>query len=279
MVTWHIELLDPRRLLSAGLDQPYNPYNGLLVGQLVSRTPPVLVGGTNLRLSLRLTNTTREVQQGRVDLTYVLSPNATADAFDPVMLQVENLVLNLRPRGRQVFSHTAVVPNGLPEGEYFIVASVDAGGAIASGLQFGQSVALSRPFVVRGFTDVTVGRFGVAFRPLPRGGGNQVGVVSGSLRNFGNLAASGTALVRVFLTTQPQPSLNDTLVGSTTVQLANVAGTRAARFRVEFQVPAGLPRGQYFVRVEVDRFGLPNDLNAAANRNVFSGRSFTLGRA
>ncbi|MFN4243958.1 MAG: hypothetical protein ACK4PI_12080 [Tepidisphaerales bacterium] len=275
---WHVQALEPRRLLSGALDQPYNPYNGLLVGQLVSRTPPVLVGGTNLRLSLRLTNTSREPQQGRIDLTYVLSPNPTADAFDAVMFQAANLVLNLRPRGRQVFSHTAVVPNGLPEGEYFIVASVDMGGAIAAGTVFGQSVALSRPFVVQGFTDVTVGRFAVGFRNAGRPGVPQVGVVSGGLRNFGNIPASGTAQVRVYLTTQPQPSLNDQPVGSTTVQLTNLRGTRSARFRLEFQVPEGLPRGQYYVRVEVDRFGLPDDLNAAGNRNVFSSRPFTLGR-
>lgn len=278
MQTWHVEALDPRQLLSAALDEPYNPYNGLIVGQLVSRTPPVLVGTGTVRLNLRLTNTTREPQQGRIDLTYVLSPNDTADRFDPVMFQAENLVLNLRPRGRQVFSHVAVVPNDLPDGQYFIVASVDQGGAISRNEALGQSVALSRPVVVRGQTDVTVGRFGVRFPGAARPGVPQTGAITGGLRNFGNIAATGTAQVRVYLTTSRQPSLADLQVSSTTVQLVNVQGARTAAFRIPFTVPENLPRGQYFIRLEVDRTGLPNDVNAAANRNVFTSRPVTLGR-
>lgn len=278
MHTWHLEALDPRQLLSAALDEPYNPYNGLIVGQLVSRTPPVLVGTGTLRLKLRLTNTTREPQQGRIDLTYVLSLNDTADRFDAVMFQAENLVLNLKPRGRQVFSHVAVVPNDLPEGQYFVVASVDQGGAISRNVALGQSLPVSRPVVVRGQTDVTVGRFTVRFPGPARPGVPQTGAITGGLRNFGNIAATGSAQVRVYLTTSRQPSVSDLEVGSTTVQLVNVRGGRSATFRVPFTVPGDLPRGQYFVRLEVDRFGLPNDLNAAANRNVFTSRPVTLGR-
>lgn len=284
----HVQSLEPRRLFSgtapgapdgppSPLDQPYNPYLGMLIGQLTSRTPAVLTGTRPLKLTLRLTNTTQIPQQGRIDLTYVISPNAVADKFDPIVLQAKDLTLNLKPRGRQSFSHTGIVPNNLPEGEYFIVAAVDQGGMINAGNALQQSLPVSRPVVIQGRTDVTIGSFSLRFRKPPSVGMPQTGVLSGSLRNFGNIAANGSAVIRVFATASRNPSVNDIPVTSTVVEVKNLSGSRRNSFRLVFETPSTLPPGEYFIRIEVDRTQLPNDLNAANNRNVFTSRPVRLG--
>ncbi len=287
MILRYFQPLEPRRHLSSTpvsqpvgpnpIDLPYNPYLGLLIGQLTSRTPPSVVGTSSIKLTLRLTNTTTLPQQGRIDLTYVISPNAVADKFDPIILQVKNLPLNLKAKGRQAFSQTGVVPNSLVDGAYFIVAAVDQGGMIDAGNALQQSLAVSRPFVIQGRTDVTVARFGLRFNRRPAAGMPQSGVLSGSMRNFGNISANGNAVLRIFATASRNPSINDIPITSTVVPVVNLRGTRRTSFRINFDVPMTLPTGDYFVRIAVDRSQLPDDLNAAGNRDVFTSRPIRLG--
>lgn len=280
-----IEPLEDRRLFAAqpaAVEAPYNPYNEKLQGHFVSQVPLVSVGGTSIKLALRLINQTRERQRGLVDLTFVLDPlpagrprteRPVADRFDPILIRQEDVRLNIGPRGSQVFRATGIFPPDLPNADYFVAVAIDMPGELEAGRGYGTSVGAAPTSYIPAFSDVTVGSFQVSLR---RVAGEITGSVSGSLRNFGNTAAKGSVTLRLLASQSRQAGASDVLITQQTVEVRNLTTRGRLGFRVPFDSPAGLAPGKYFVRIELGRAQLERDLDGNDNRNVFTRTAITL---
>lgn len=257
----------------------YNPAGGVLRGQFTSRVPFEVVGGSTLDLSFRVTNTARTRQRGLIDLTYVLTtpPTGTtgtfaASSFDPRIATQHRVLLNVAPRGTQTFRVKATIPFDLPSRDYLVAVAVDKGGAVATGIGFQATIGAAVTTYVPAFSEVVVETFNVSFR---RVNGILTGRVNATLRNFGNSASTGPVTVLAAAARSQQPSQSDVLMGQQTLQLAALGPGKRQRVSFTFEVPGSVQgRGNFFVRISMDREQVARDVDADSTRDRFTRSSF-----
>lgn len=283
-----IEGLEDRRMLAGdGAVAPYNPYQGKLVGQFVSKVPRGVIGGSTIPVALKVTNTTTEAQQGLIDLTFVLDKLTQsagsdgvvrndlprADKFDPVLVQRTNVMLDLKPKGSQIFRFNATVPVSITQDLYWVAVAIDQGGFIAAGRGFGATIGAAVTVYSPGFTDVTARNFSISLKKQAAG---VTGSVRVALTNFGNMAATGNVTVKVYAAARNMVSSTDAFISQQTVTLENLKPGKNKSLSIAFDKPSALPAGNYFIRIEIVRTGLPNDRDSSDNRNLFTRKTVPL---
>lgn len=285
-----IDELEARQMFAGeGELAPYDPYQGTLMGQFTSRVPLAVTGGGKITLALKVTNITNEVQRGLIDLTFVLDKVSLrtgtdgvtrrdlpkADKFDPRILEMPNVTLDLKPKKSQVFKFNTTLPVTLPVDEYWIAVAVDQGGSVAAGRGFGSTIGAAPTVYTPGFSDVTVKSFNISLKK------NAQGVTSGTikalLKNFGNYQATGNVTLKVYAAANDQASSSDTFVTQQTVTLSNLKAKGTSKtISIAFDRPNSLPAGSYFIRIELIRTELPADTDDSSNRNVFTRKKVPL---
>lgn len=291
-----VENLEARRLFAvhaavdAPADVPYDTYHSPLLGSFVSYVPLASTGGDKIKLSLKIANPTKIPQRGLVDLTFVLdvfkpnSPRPAADKFDPVLVQLKNVLFDVKSKGTQIIKAIGSIPMKIAAGRYWVAVALDPGGEIDKGKGFNGTIGAATTFYTPAQTDVTVSKFGVKLKK-DKTTGVVSGNVSATLKNFaraddgevlGNFPASGTVTLRIYASAAHAVGSGDILATQQTVTLDELKPNKTLGVKIPFDAPAGLTGTNYFIRIEIVRTGLPYDLDIVSNRNAFTSKAVPL---
>jgi hypothetical protein len=186
-----------------------------------------------------------------VVVTLFLSDNPTLDATD-TPLGTQTKALSLKTGKGKSLSFKFNFPANVGDGNYSLIASVDANNAILEANE-GNNVAVGATPVTlaQPFTDLraTVARPSGA---LTSGGAGNVVV---NVINDGNVQLSRPVTIRLNISTDASADPADPTITTFTkkLKLKQTGGTKATP--IKFNFPAGLTAGTYFVTATIDPLG------------------------
>jgi hypothetical protein len=217
---------------------------------LTGAVPPSLIAGAKEKLKpllLTVTNGGTAPAAGTVSVRVVASVDAVADANDAVVAEEPRVKLKLQPGQTKVLKVKVGSMPAVADGDYRLLAMVDAAGVLPERLESNNAAALAAPVhIAAPFVDV-----GVAGPTLTgKLAAGKKATLLLTTRNDGNQAVKGAQPVRVRLTTDPANPAAVSREFNTTLKLGLKPGaTRTLRAKVA--LPADLPGGSYFVVVEL----------------------------
>ena len=232
----------------------------LVAGALRGIVPPRVVGGTRQKvrpLLLTVTNNGNQPAAGAVTLRLLASDDAIPDAADAVVAEIPGQKLKLAPGKSKNFKLKVGAFPAIPDGDYRLIAMIDAGGVLPERLESNNVAALSTPVrIAAPFSDLGVSAPVLTGR-LAAGKKASLAV---TLRNDGNQPATGAAPVRVRLTADPANPAAPAREVRTTFKL-NLKPGASRLVRAKLTLPADLTPGSYFVAIEL----LTPDADASDN--------------
>jgi hypothetical protein len=230
---------------------------------LQAALPPSVVGGARAGkvkpLLLSVTNAGNQPAAGAVTVRVVASADDFVDANDATVVELPNQKLKLAPGKSKVFKLKPAAFPAVADGDYRLLAVVDAGGALAERIESNNAAALAgtvriaAPFVDLGITQpVLTGRLAAGKKAT----------LLVTATNGGNQVAKGVQQVRVRLTTNPADPAATSRTVDTSLKLNLKPGMTRA-LHAKLALPADLPAGTYFVVVELLPGAPWTDPNAA----------------
>ncbi|HEV7298926.1 MAG TPA: M12 family metallo-peptidase [Tepidisphaeraceae bacterium] len=102
----------------------------LVATKFAAKLPDLFMGGERASASLSYVNNGDQLHRGPVNVTFYLSTNGTVDAGDTVVATVARNV-SLKPGKGGKLTARFVLPSGLVEGNYTLLAKIDGGDAFA----------------------------------------------------------------------------------------------------------------------------------------------------
>jgi uncharacterized delta-60 repeat protein len=242
-------------LSSATATVPFT--TGTLASTVAASLPKAAVGGAKVKQSVVVTvsNPTTTALSGPVTVTLYVSPYQSS-LTDATQLSVTTKSLKLKPRQRAALKLTLSSFPDVPNGTYYLVASVKAADGTVTDVA-GPSLSIAAPFVKAVVSDV---------KPVPASAapGKPAGLEL-TLTNGGNIAASGTALLTISATAMASGAL-PTVVGTAPFKVKLKPGARRV-YKVKFTPPASLAAGGYNVTasLNVSALGDPNATDGVSN--------------
>jgi hypothetical protein len=162
-----------------------------------------------------------------------------------VLVELPNQKLKLAPGKSKVFRLKAAAFPAVPDGDYHLLAIVDAGGAMPERLESNNAALLATPVrIAAPFAAIGLASPALSGRPAP---GKKAGLLLG-VRNEGNQLANGLQSARVRLTTDPANPAAPSRTLDVPLKLKPGA-TKVLRARIT--LPADLPAGTYYLVVEL----------------------------
>jgi hypothetical protein len=274
-----LEQLESRQFFAA-TTVTFNPVDGsATTGRFTSKVLANSTGGDKLDLKFYLQNKLGARQVGTMDLSYVLDPVVKdqpprATKFDPLLKQLKNVAVSLPPKGTQVFSASVVIPDGLPDGLYWVAVSLDAGGAIDKNQAFNGGVlgAFATSYAAN-YVDIFTQKFTLSAKKLPVG---VSGTIRETLRNVGNATPTGQVLVKVFASTSKSASNSDVLITQQQLDVSTLKPFSSKTYTIAFDSPSNLAPGSYYVRIFLDRSAVGKPSNENTTANTFTSKPIKL---
>lgn len=196
---------------------------------------------------VRVVNRGNKPATGNLQVTFYASLDGDLDGGDTAITTVSKKV-NLKPNASAVLSAKFNYPGKLPDGHYFILAKADGGNAIAESDEINnlaasaQSITIAAPNVdLQGTALVGTGKFAVG-KPAS---------ATLTLRNNGNVTASGTATIQLFASTDDTfGNADDILIATTPARLALKPGA-SKPYKLKASL-ANVPAGPYKLAASID---------------------------
>jgi hypothetical protein len=245
------EPLEGRRLFSA-----------TLTGAFARVIPQTILPATTDHITLRVANTGDALATGKATISLYASTDPVVNA-DAALLTTSSRLVRLSPRHSAAFMLRFAAPTTLAEGNYFLVARIDApvntdGSVTETVAASPQTVSIPQPFV-----DLT-GR--IATRPtrlLISGGSRTAGGSAGVLVvNSGNAPARGALDIQMFASTDSTLDSADTPIAAMHFKNVNIRAGGSRLFPVRLNLPGSTPVGNYSL------FAVINSANSIAERDL-----------
>lgn len=225
-----------------------------LAPTFVSDLPTEVVGGDPGRVTLNIANKgTANFAAGANITLYASADNVLDTTIDPVVRQISGLPLRIGHNSDKNVRIDFNYPTNLPDGNYKLIATVDAGSSLDTDTTNNTSVTTGQVFIRRAFIDLRADTISVTSGPLKVGANNTVEV---KVTNLGNVTASGPLGISLAAIS---PNLAGQVPLIKVVRQARLgpAGSRTATqtFRITFQLPPTLPSSQspgYFFQATLD---------------------------
>ena len=245
-------------IVTAGID---------LVTSLVSAPPTAVIGGSKGMVSVMLKESGTELAAGSATIVISVSQNAGGGGATSIASFVEKI--NLKATKAKIYKLKFTYPTSLPDGHYFVIASVDTGSQhdlniINNAAASGSAVDIAAPFVQLNVSSVSL--VGALANGIPGG-------ITFSVVNAGNLASAASVSAQLFASTDGT-QINAVLLQTVNLKLSLKPG-KAKLVKQKIAAPANVPAGTYFLLILLD----PNDLlhePAAADKLFASGGTFTV---
>jgi len=199
---------------------------------------------------------------GVVTISVVASTDDTFDELDTPVASIANQKVALKPGKSKNFKlKLGTFPSGAPDGEYFLLAKVDSGDAIAELKKsdnvgaVAQKVTIAKPFIDLLAPAGTLGPAPAQLAP------SVTFSFAVAVQNAGNIAAKATTDVKLYASTDATLDAGDVALTGQTVKLSiNPGATKNVKLKLK--LPATLPpAGSYFLILNLD------DLKAIAESN------------
>jgi Tol biopolymer transport system component len=221
-----------------------------LQASLAGAAPPSVVGGAKQKMKpllLTVTNSGNQPASGAVTLRLVASADAVADASDAVVLELPNKKVKLAPGRSKVFRVKPAAFPSVADGDYYLLAIVDAAGAMTERLESNNAALLATPVrIAAPFSDIAVTSPALSGRLAP---GKKAALLL-TARNDGNQLAKGLQSARVRLTTDPANPAAPSRTLDVPLKL-NLKPGATRKLRARLALPADLPAGTYYLVVEL----------------------------
>jgi hypothetical protein len=215
---------------------------------LAGAFPASVVAGAKAKLKplvLTITNAGNAAAAGKVAVRLVASADESYDAGDATVVDLPARKLALRPgASRALRIKPRAIPT-LPDGDYHLLAVVDATQALTEAVETNNVVAaLAAPVrIAAPFADVALTSPALTGR-LTAGKPARLIVTA---RNDGNAPATGDVVMRVRLTATPDDPTSGTTINVPVRVRLNQGATTVLRGKLT--VPADLVAGSYYVAV------------------------------
>jgi subtilase family serine protease len=230
-------------------------------------------GGTN-RLVIAVANLGDTPAKALMTLSVYTSSDGQFDSSDR-LLDSGSKTTTLRAGKTLKVKYAVDTPQGLPDGDYYLLARIDSGGVVpednlANNLAVSSStVAIRAPFIDFSGTIPP-------FSDKPVVIGPKVKPVKGSmtLQNNGNVAAKGDVMFAVYASTDDVFDASDLQVPPLRHQVVNIRAGKSKVIKTKVTPPANLPSGSYRLFVVIDfaqSFAESNETNnVAASPNALT---------
>jgi hypothetical protein len=214
---------------------------------LAGAFPASVVAGAKAKLKplvLTITNAGNAAVARKVAVRLVASADESYDAGDATVVDLPARKLALRPgASRTVPIKPRAIP-ALPDGDYHLLAVVDATQALTEAVETNNVVSLAAPVrIAAPFADVALTSPTLTGR-LTAGKPARLIVTA---RNDGNAPATGDVVMRVRLTATPDDPASGTIINVPLRFRLNQGAT--AVLRGKLTIPANLAAGSYYVAV------------------------------
>jgi hypothetical protein len=213
------------------------------------------IEGEDASLKLRLTNATDSRFSGPVEITLYASTDGSVSADDTVVTTIALPQVALRPDASKTVKVRFTRPTGLADGDYNLVASIaatDTNTAPARAVT-PSPLRLEAPRVDLSTTFASA-------EPIHVDAGRAEGV-SVTVRNLGNVAASGTLGVTLYASTDRALDAGDTLLAALPTRKLRLRSGHGVTLRARFRGPDGA--GSYFLIAAATPTVQPLDSNAS----------------
>jgi len=225
-----------------------------LAPTFVSKLPTEVVGGDDGRVTLNIANKGTATFNNGANITLYASADGVLDTtIDPVVRQISGLPLKIGHGSDKNVKVDFNYPTNLPDGNYKLIATVDAGTAVDTDTTNNTAVTPDQVFIRRAFIDLRADAISVTSGPLKVGGNNTVEV---KVTNLGNVSARGPlgiALAATSPTLAGQVPLVKVVRGANIGPVGSKSSTQT--FKITFQLPSTLPSSQspgYFFQATLD---------------------------
>lgn len=238
-----------------------DPKKSDLTGHFTGRSPGKTLGGAKGAAAVVVVNEGQTTASGPVATELYLSADGTLDAGDRLLSKLtKKLTLKTGKSAKLAFKFA--YPKDLSDGNYYLLARVDAADAVAERSEDNNIVAWSAPVpIVRPVADLT-GR--------SRGAASVSGdslALPLELTNGGVVDARGPLEVTVVVSADATFDAGDLTLGTLskqTVQLKLKPG-KTALYTLSAAVPAGLPAGTYHLFAVIDSGNVLAEASEANN--------------
>lgn len=230
-------------------------------------TPPA--GATagssvNVGVTERNLNTTAlgVVEAGWVGRLY-LSTNTTFDAADVLVGSFsENQVI--QPGAAIVTNRSITIPAGQASGAYYVLAVLDATGAILESNENNNTAASATTMSVGSAGTVDLSPGTVSFTPSTVSAGNSIAATVVE-RNLGSMAAPTGWQARLYLSADAVLSPATDALVDTYTESGSIAAAGSKTVNRTVTIPAGQGAGIYYLLAQLDATGTVGESNEANN--------------
>jgi hypothetical protein len=200
--------------------------------------PANAIAGESGKFRLDFRNTSLSRFSGPVDVTIYASLDGTVSA-DDVAITTTAQSLDIRASGSKKAKIAYTIPATLAAGDYSLIISVTPTGSNNAPTKnvAGTLMAVAAPVVDLSATFAD----GESIKVKP--GHNDSAVVT--IRNLGNITASGTLDLKLFASGDPILDVTDTLLTTISSKAINLKPGRTLKLRVHFPAPADKAGGTY----------------------------------
>jgi len=221
----------------------------------------VLAGG-----AVVVTNSGNQTARGTFTIRVLASTDGAASPNDVTVATVGGQRVNLAPGRSKSYKLKFTTFPTAPDGNYFLLAQVDADNAFAETNEGNNVGATAAPInIAAPFVDLSGS---LAPPGSLRGGGK--GTVSVLIRNTGNSAASGTAGVSLLLSADRNPDGSDTALAGVRPARLKLNPGQAKPFRFSGIVPPA--PGTYFLIAVLDAGNALTERDEANNTLISDGQ-------
>ncbi len=233
-----------------------------LDGSIISSLPVSVIDGENGSIRLRITNGSSSKFSGPVLINLYASLTGTATANDTLLTSTSLANVTLRTGASKVLKLKFSYPSGAADGNYFITAAITATGTntAAANVASSTKVAISSAKVDLATTFAS----GLPITVTP--GSSDDLIVS--IKNVGNINASGTLDLKLYASADGVIDSNDQLLFSLPGRSINLKAGRAMTFKVHFVAPLGIAAGTYKLIASGVSSTSPGDTNSANDTAV-----------
>lgn len=234
--------------------------------------PPSVVGGTNKGVvRVQVTNPGDTPIAGVMQVALAARPSGqTTSALDVPIVTTPPRPIRLRP-GQSRFIPVKFTYPAVTDGNYFLVATADAGNTVAEGNEGNNTGASATAVTIAApFVDLEAAAIGA-----PPRGAITIGRRSSipvTIRNLGNVPATGVLNISVYASTDGTVGTGDILLGTSSRPLRLKNGAQRV-VRISGLIDPALPPGTYFIAAVVNSPAAITE-TSAANNTVVSATPF-----
>ncbi|GEM_PF-4269438 len=250
-----LEMLESRQLLSADLASSF------------TTAVPTLIWPTGTTpITVHVTNVGSSAVRGQATVSLYASTDQTLDGGD-TLLGSKAMSIGLAAGKGTNASLKVAHPDGLADGQYYILAQVLGDAAVADSNSANDVSATSTKVQIRDpFADLGPIVTKIPAKPVVISAGKTTTLSATiQIKNTGNTAAKGTITGNVYLSADPFPGAGDLLLSAIASRPVSIAPGKTASITISKKLTAGTASGIFRIVPQITFVGTPADDSTANN--------------